>query len=52
MADNAIFATPVRGSFRDPSGTVFKNGEELYRQVNVCYADESIISSSPVSLRS
>jgi len=40
MAENGTSVTAVRGSFRDPSGTVFKNGEELYRQVNVCYADE------------
>jgi len=40
MANTTIPVTRVRGSFRDPSGTVFKNGDELYRQVNVCYADE------------
>lgn len=44
-------ATRVPGSFRDPSGVVFRNGEELYRQVNRCYADdyEHLVSSGLAS---
>ena len=40
MSSNLTSVTPVPGSFRDPSGTVFKSGDQLYRQVNACYADE------------
>ena len=25
------------GSFRDPSGVIFRCGEEIFRQVNLCY---------------
>lgn len=38
---------PDPGSFRDPSGVVFKKGSKLLRQVNHCYSKqyESLISS-------
>lgn len=39
MDEIAMDGIAVPGSFRDPSGMVFKNGGELYRQVNQCYAD-------------
>ncbi len=30
----------VQGSFRDPSGFVYKRNGEVYRQVNACYMEE------------
>jgi ribosomal protein L11 methylase PrmA len=40
-------AYPDKGSFRDPSGTVFSRGDRLFRQVNHCYRDqyEALMSS-------
>jgi hypothetical protein len=40
MATAAEPAGPVSGSFRDPSGHVFRRDGRLFRQVNRSYADE------------
>ena len=39
MTNNAA-PTAEPGSFRDPSGVVFRRGEKLYRQVNPCYSEQ------------
>ena len=38
--NNEEISTSDPGSFRDPSGVVFRQGDRLYRQVNHCYSEQ------------